>query len=106
MPTVVYFTKNNARVIKGAVAWSKDLPHLVDPDFTPVKGIAPHYWKIADGKLAPMNVAERALRSLQTADHKTVNTVPLYRTSSVWPHLFLAFSAGCAIGATVLLYLR
>lgn len=106
MPTVVYFTKNNARVIKGATAWSKDLPHLVDPDFAPVRGVAPHHWKIADNRLAPMNALERANRDSQIANGGAINKVPVYRTSSVWPQLLLAFSAGCALSATVLLYLR
>jgi len=106
MPTVVYFTKNNARVVKGATAWSKDLPHLVDPDFTPVRGIPPQFWKIDNNRLAPMNALERAVRHASLEKAPVANQVPIYRTSSVWPQLLLAFSAGCAIGATVLSYLR
>lgn len=92
--------------MKGAVAWSKDLPHLVDPDFRAVSGWPPHYWKIDAGKLAVMSDSERKARDNHIATYGAYNETPRPRAPSIWPQLLLAFSAGCAISATVFLYLR
>ena len=58
---LVIFTSNNARIlINGDPA---EYPGaLLNPDLSAVKGIAPHFWKLEDGKIVPMSGEEQSAR--------------------------------------------
>lgn len=62
MPTVVVFTRNNARIIHNP----ENLDELranpncvVDPDLSLVRRLPPHFWKLDGGHVVPMILSER-----------------------------------------------
>jgi hypothetical protein len=58
---VVVFTTNNARILTGAdPAAYRDWPNaLIDPDFSKVSGVAPHFWEQRDGEIVKMEPESR-----------------------------------------------
>lgn len=42
---------------------------IENPDLQYVTGLSPHYWKLVDGRIFPMNAAERALKHSTHAKH-------------------------------------
>jgi hypothetical protein len=63
--TLVVFTDTNARIITnpGDIERFKDDPNVViNPDFSHVKGIAPHYWLKDGNDIKPMNEEQRLER--------------------------------------------
>lgn len=110
--TVVIFSEHNARVLRGVEdgEWDSSLPHLVNPDITPVRGAPPHLWCIEDGKLAvlpPKRLKER-VRHWEGVHHLGLRPNPSNRWPGALKHVWLywAFIAGCAVGAAAILLLR
>lgn len=62
---VVVFTRNNARIYTNVdtSAFENDLNVLINPSLDSVKGIPPHFWKMYEGRIVPMNDVEREERS-------------------------------------------
>lgn len=76
MNRVVIFTENNARIVTNPedLDYFKRLPNaLINPDFSKVKGIPPHFWKCVDGKLEAMSADERSNASID--EHRIDNRV-------------------------------
>lgn len=108
MPRVVIFTANNARIVKCLDASPyQALPNaVIDPDFSAVKGIAPHFWKLVDGKIQPMSESERRTRLSDHAERGVVNIfdAPVQPRASKWPVYALYASIGAFVfGLGVLL---
>ena len=61
---VVVFTSNNARILVNIPR--KELvtlrTYLENPDLTKVKGVPPHFWKLVNNKIVPMNDFEQSQR--------------------------------------------
>lgn len=75
---VVVFTTNNARIIKDHPDMEKILATrdcVIDPDLEAVRGIAPHFWKLVDGKVLPMNEREQKARLAHHEAHGVDNDV-------------------------------
>lgn len=66
---VVVFTKNNARiVVTDEIKHYERLPNaLINPNLSQVKGIPPHFWKLENKKVVPMNRDEKLAR---LSDHE------------------------------------
>ena len=78
---LVIFTTNNARILVGADP--ADYPGaLVNPDLSAVKGIAPHFWKLADGRIVPMSASEKQARLAEHAAHGVDNDAEKYRVAA------------------------
>lgn len=65
--TVVIFTPNNARIIRNPSAEALESfvkwPNVViDPDLSKVEGLPPHFWKLVDGEIVPLDAAEQTAR--------------------------------------------
>lgn len=61
---VVVFTRNNARIYTNVdkASFENDKNVLINPSFDSVKGIPPHFWKMYEGRIVPMNDVEREER--------------------------------------------
>lgn len=62
--TIVVFTASNARIFRNppdsAIEKFVDWPNaVIDPDLSLVEGIPPHFWKLKDGVIVPMNDLEK-----------------------------------------------
>jgi hypothetical protein len=61
----VVFTSNNARILKNPDNLNdiQKYPNaLINPDLSNVINTAPHHWKVVEGKIVPMDAAERLKR--------------------------------------------
>ena len=85
MHRVVVFTEDNARVLYTDTPqlWEHTPQAVIEPDLKEVTGVAPHFWKLVDGKVVPMNDVERASRKDYHLRYVAVNSLPK-------PHLKLA----------------
>ena len=54
----MYFTKTNAKVLKGDAIDTRIVNLIVNPDLTKVSGIVPHHWIFKDGEIVSMNAEE------------------------------------------------
>jgi hypothetical protein len=82
-PQLVIFTTNNARVIRDDPSeWPTA---LVSPDRSAVKGVAPHFWKCVDGKLAPMSAPEKFARLAEHEMNGVDNDIERYRKGGPKP---------------------
>ena len=68
---LVVFTPNNARVLVNADPGNYP-DALVNPDLSAVRAEPPHFWKLKDGKIVPMNRFEKRARLM---DHKLSGVV-------------------------------
>ena len=79
---VVYFTKNNARIMHGAEAVNLLKDHkdaIVAPQLHLVAGVEPHFWKRSErnpSEILPMDQEERNARKLHMEEHGVDNHVP------------------------------
>lgn len=63
--TVLVLTRNNARLLVNPPDIKALLQRpgvLLNPDLSAVKGIAPHFWKLVDGKIVEMTRVEKVSR--------------------------------------------
>ncbi len=63
--TVVVFTKNNARILTNPLdlqIFESNPSCAINPSLTKVVGVSPHYWKLVDGEILPMDSSERKAR--------------------------------------------
>jgi len=67
----VLFHNNDATIFnnQSPKKLSKSDIIIEDPDLQYVTGLSPHYWKLVDGRIFPMNAAERALKGATHAKH-------------------------------------
>ena len=79
MIDVWVFTATNARLVKVDSEEEIDAERLksfvVSPDLSSVSGIPPHYWRLADGKVIPMNIEQAAQRDQDIAEKGIDNDV-------------------------------
>lgn len=84
---VVVFTKNNARVFTNPQVEeieklkSRYETVIYDPDLSGVQGVEPHFWRYVEGRIIPMNQAERNERMLDISENgvdniSSLSTVP------------------------------
>jgi hypothetical protein len=68
MPTYVVFSDIGARVVKSEedVSHFESNPKVVkNPDLQWVTGVAPHFWKLEEGRIIPMTEKEKEQRKAQ-----------------------------------------
>lgn len=87
MKKYVVFTSNNARIIKNPPTELEkailELPEFfLNPDLTAVKGYAPHFWRVKDGKIAPMHPDEWIPRRLDLIENGAQNDIFLGKERS------------------------
>ena len=71
---VVVFTENNARILINPSPMPQAGPRVfINPDLSAVRGVAPHFWKVAHGKIVPMSRPEKALRLQHIASNGAIN---------------------------------
>jgi len=92
MITVVAFTKNNAKVLK--MSSKQDLkllsvPFVLNPSLEEVRGIPPHFWKIKNNQIVPMNEVEQLQRARSIAKEGIDNNVYLSKKKINHCHRFL-----------------
>jgi hypothetical protein len=79
---IVYFTENNARIIKDPAVIKKILADkqraknaVVNPNFSKVQAIPPHFWKRSNGRIVSMNDIEMAARRADHTKRGVINTI-------------------------------
>lgn len=97
----VLFHANDATIFNNQrpVKISKNDVILENPDLQFVVGISPHYWKLVDGRVFPMNMAERALKRATHVKHvKKFNAVQWSKIGErvFWCTVFFAVGFGVA----------
>ncbi len=79
MPRVVVFTLNNARIL--AVADASEYAGrencVIDPDLSHLRGVPPHHWRLAEGKIYAMNQVERNQRDRHIKTNGAINHISL-----------------------------
>ncbi len=68
----VIFTENNARILKGKPS-NITSNMVVNPDLKKVKGIPPHFWKLENNSIIPMNEVEKNARLIHLNDNSAIN---------------------------------
>lgn len=113
---VVVFTSNNARVFHDPQNMEDllKLPNAVlNPDLMKVKAIAPHFWKLVDGEVLPMNTVEQHARihsiSMTGVDNEIraiakIKPGKFFMQDYVW-HMFAAYQGALAIMGLYILHL-
>lgn len=78
MPRVIVFTEDNARVLYTDTPdlWADTPEAVIEPDLKEVTGVAPHFWKLVDGKILPMTDLERAARHDYHSRNVALNIIP------------------------------
>lgn len=86
MKLIVVFTENNARILHSPEDYKsliKNPNAVLNPSFKAVERLPPHFWKLQDGKIIPMDSKEQLTRE----DHINKNGVfnnyithPLHKT--------------------------
>lgn len=68
--TYVLFSNNDAVIYNNQRPMVKKGQVLIEnPDLQFVTGVSPHYWKLVDGRIFPMNQAERTLKHATHVKH-------------------------------------
>lgn len=113
MPTVVVFTKNNARVVHNPENLERFRNHpycVVDPDLSQVKGTPPHFWKLEGGQILPMSALEQVAVLDHHEKYGVCNTLDHIPEAEELPQLparrwaFREWKAAAIMAATLILW--
>lgn len=77
-PFIVYFTRNNARIVKDENTVKALIGHpsaVLSPDLKKVRGYPPHLWKRTPEGILPLNEAETVERLAFIAEYGIDNRV-------------------------------
>jgi len=100
---VVVFTTNNARIIPNPspeelLRLSEFLNVAIDPDLSLVGGVPPHFWKLQDGAVLPMNDTEKTLRMRHIDKFGIDNAIQHLKIKQTRPRTMLAFPIEIYLG--------
>lgn len=97
--TVVLFVANTARILVNPESdYTGVVNAVINPSLTAVKGIPPHFWKLVEGKILPMDETERKerlksiVRLLPPPKHRSYHMLWKYLAVSGWA-LICAYAA-------------
>jgi hypothetical protein len=104
---IVVFTSNNARMLtnpENPEQYRAASNCVVNPNLDKVAGLPPHYWKLSNGEILPMNEVERKARDMHHSANGVDNRVQVVaKHVSKWVKAVLW--AGVSAALSLLAYL-